>query len=78
MLLLKLRPAPTGPLTDPGPGTGTVRLTRTAPRGRTFRTLALRRGQFVPPVEVPGEDYDALQIGEDNLLIGADRLEAIP
>ena len=74
MLLLKLRPAPTGPLTDPGPGTGTVRLTRTAPRGRTFRTLALRRGQFVPPVEVPGEDYAAIQVGPYNLRVGGNRL----
>lgn len=74
MLLLKLRPAPTGPAPAPDSGTGTVRLARTALRGRGFRTLKLGRGQHVPPSEDPGEDYDAVQNGPFDLLVGPHRL----
>ena len=76
MLLLKLRPAPTGPAPAPDSGTGTVRLARTALRASGFRTLKLGRGQFVPSSE--GEDYDALMVGPDNLLVGNDRILAVP
>ena len=74
MIQLKLVPAPTG-AASPVVGAG-VPIFPFRHRPVTRRaSIKLTLGQYIPPA---AEDYDALMVGFDNLLVGPDRLLAVP
>lgn len=75
MLTLKLRAAPTGgtPATASFGGIAPSRASTRRRRSRATLSLHLHQTVFYE-----ASDYDALQIADDNLLMGNDRLLAIP